>query len=250
LAAPDKLIIDTPEQIALEYTLAGPGSRFLALAVDTVLQVLALLTLVLLLVAARVISGTGIAAWATWVQAAVVIASFLLMYGYFALFEALWNGQTPGKRLIGVRVITVSGRPITALDAILRNLLRIVDSIPGIYAIGLVAMFVTSRHQRLGDLVAGTVVVQEQPLERRSAPVLSAAPAPVGAARLEPREIEAMERFLSRRDDLPDYLRERTARQLAWHVRARLSLSPEQQPSHELLLEELVAEYRRAGRTR
>lgn len=249
MAAPDKLIIDTPEQIALEYTLAGAGSRFLALAVDTVLQILGIASLVLILVAARVISGTGVASWATWLQAGVVLAYFAVMYGYFALFEAMWNGQTPGKRLIGIRVISGSGRPVTPLDATLRNLLRIVDSIPGIYAVGLIALFVTSRQQRLGDLAAGTVVIQERPLQRRSQ-ILSAAAAPFGAAGLEPREIETLERFLARRDDLSESMRDRAATQLAAHVRVRLSLPLERQPSNELLLEELVAEYRRAGRSR
>jgi uncharacterized RDD family membrane protein YckC len=249
LAAPDKLIIDTPEQIALEYTLAGAGSRFLALAVDTVLQLLALLTFVFTLLAAQITAGTGFASWATWAQAVLVLAYFVLMYGYFALFEALWNGQTPGKRLIGLRVISASGRPVSVFDAILRNLLRIVDSIPGIYAVGLVSVFVTARHQRLGDLAAGTVVVHEQGLERRE-PTLSASSAPLGVARLEAREIEALETFLSRRDDLPIHMRERTATQLAQHVRTRLTLPLEQQPSNERLLEELVAEYRRTGRMR
>ena len=250
MAAPDKLIIDTPEQIALEYTLAGAGSRFLALAVDTALQLLVLVSFVVILIAARVTAGTGVASWATWVQAVIVLAYFVLMYGYFAVFEAVWNGQTPGKRLIGLRVISASGRPITVFDAILRNLLRIVDSMPGIYAVGLISVFLTERNQRLGDLAAGTVVVHEQSLERGTAPTLSTAPVPLGAARLEPREIEALETFLSRRNDLPVYMRERTARQLAGHMRARLSLSLEQQPSNELLLEELVAEYRSTGRVR
>ena len=250
MSAPDKLIIDTPEQIGLEYTLASAGSRFLAVALDTALQILMFLALVLILVGVRLAAGSGLAAWATWVQAGVVLVSFLLMYGYFAAFEAMWNGQTPGKRRIGLRVISVSGRPITAIDAILRNLLRIVDSIPGIYAVGLVSVFLTARNQRLGDLVAGTVVVHEGALRRRGAPATATRAASLGAARLEPREIEAMEAFLRRRDELPIHLRDRAARQLAAHVRERLQLSLDQQPANELLLEELVAEYRRTGRAR
>jgi uncharacterized RDD family membrane protein YckC len=250
LAAPDKLIIDTPEQIALEYTLASAGSRFLAIAVDTAIQLVFLLALVLLLVAARVVAGTGFVTWATWVQAAVLLAYFVLMYGYFATFEALWSGQTPGKRLIGLRVISTSGRPITTFDSILRNLLRIVDSIPVIYAVGLVSVFLTARNQRLGDLAAGTVVVHEQGLRHGASPTLAVAPVRLGADRLEPREVEAIETFIKRRDDLSMYRRERAAHQLATHLRERLSLAIEQQPSNELLLEELVAEYRSMGRIR
>ena len=93
-----------------------------------------------------------------------ILLGFLLYYGYFAAFEALWGGQTPGKRAVGLRVISVTGQPITTFDALLRNLLRIVDQMPGIYAVGVLSIFFTSRNQRLGDLVAGTVVVQEQGL--------------------------------------------------------------------------------------
>lgn len=248
MAAPDKLTIDTPEQIALEYTLAGAGSRFLALAADTILQAVVMAALIPLLAWAGIYAAPGLRAWATWIQAGVVLAGFALMYGYFAAFEALWNGQTPGKRLVGLRVIGVTGRPITPMDAILRNLLRIVDSFPVIYAVGIVSVFLTERSQRLGDLVAGTVVVHETRVERRQMPAAPAAAAPVGAARLDAREIEAMETFLRRRDDLPPQLRDRTARQLAQHVRERLTLRVEQQPSDERLLEQLVTEYRRGGR--
>ena len=99
-------------------------------------------------------------------------SAFLLYYGYFAAFEALWGGQTPGKRAVGLRVISVTGQPITTFDALLRNLLRIVDQMPGIYAVGVLSIFFTARNQRLGDLVAGTVVVQEHglPQARRRRP--------------------------------------------------------------------------------
>lgn len=248
MAAPDKLTIDTPEQIALEYTLAGPGSRFLALAVDTLAQALAFVVLLLLAGAARPSFG---AAWAVWIQAAILLAVFAILYGYFAVFEIVWNGQTPGKRLVNLRVISATGRPITAFDAIIRNLLRIVDSLPGIYAVGMVSMFLTERSQRLGDLAAGTVVVHEAPVERGElypAPDLAASAPPLGAARLDPREIEVMETFLRRRGELPDESRERSASELAEHVRHRLGLAPDQESSDERLLERLVGEYRKVGK--
>jgi uncharacterized RDD family membrane protein YckC len=249
LSAPEKLTIDTPEQIALEYSLATAGSRFLAVAIDTLLQ-LAVAAIVALLatlsVAATSLTGGGLA---LWVQALVILFWFALFYGYFALFESLWNGQTPGKRAIGLRVITLSGRPITVFDAILRNLVRIVDQIPGIYAVGLVSVFLSPKNQRLGDLAAGTVVVHEQALshELRAAAPTAGGPL-LGAHRLQPNEIEAMEVFLKRRDDLPVWHRDKAAGQLAKHVRARLGIPLERQPSDEQLLETLVAEYRSRGR--
>lgn len=249
MSAPEKLTIDTPEQIALEYTLASAGSRFLAVAIDTFLQ-LAVAAIVALFatlgVAATNLRGGGLA---LWVQALVILVWFVLFYGYFALFESLWNGQTPGKRAIGLRVITLSGRPITVFDAILRNLVRIVDQIPGIYAVGLVSVFVSPKNQRLGDLAAGTVVVHEQTLSHGiSAPAPTAGAPLLGAHRLQPNEIEAMEVFLKRRDDLPPWRRDKTAGQLAKHVRARLGIPLERQPFDEYLLEILVAEYRSRGR--
>jgi uncharacterized RDD family membrane protein YckC len=249
LAAPEKLTIDTPEQIALEYTLASAGSRFLAVAIDTLLQLAAGAIAALLAIlggAAALFTGGG---FALWVQALLILVWFALFYGYFALFESLWNGQTPGKRAIRLRVITLSGRPITVFDAILRNLVRIVDQIPGIYAVGLASMFLSPKNQRLGDLAAGTVVVHEQGLSHGPGAKSPAAGGPLlGAHRLQPNEIEALEVFLKRRDDLPVWRRDKTAGQLATHVRARLGIPLERQPSDEQLLEELVAEYRSRGR--
>ncbi len=244
MSAPEKLTIETPEQVSLEYALASAGSRFLALAIDTVLQivVLALLWLIALFtVTLRFAAGSSAG---VWVVAGVVLAGFAIFFGYFALFEAIWNGQTPGKRTVGLRVITLSGRPITALDSILRNLLRIVDQIPGIYAVGLVSVFVTARNQRLGDLAAGTVVVHEQPLQHQGTTAAPSVGARLGAHRLQPNEVEAMEAFLRRRHELPIRRRERTARELARHIRTRLDIAVERQPSDEALIEEMIAEFR------
>ena len=164
----DHLTIETPEQIPLEFLLAGIGSRFLALALDTAIQVLAG---ALLLIAATVIAGTALMdspQGATWAMAALALAWFLVQFAYFAFFEALWNGQTPGKRYLHLRVINDSGRPITAYEAISRNLLRIVDSLPGIYAVAIVSALLSAKSKRLGDYIAGTVVVHERPLARQS----------------------------------------------------------------------------------
>jgi hypothetical protein len=110
-------------------------------------------------------------------------------------------------------------------------------------------MFLSPKNQRLGDLAAGTVVVHEQGLSHGPGAKSPAAGGPLlGAHRLQPNEIEALEVFLKRRDDLPVWRRDKTAGQLATHVRARLGIPLERQPSDEQLLEELVAEYRSRGR--
>jgi uncharacterized RDD family membrane protein YckC len=242
---PEKLTIDTPEQIALEFPLAGAGSRFLALAFDTFIQLGGFVGLGLIGLLALWLRSLGFLVTSTWMAAALLFAGFVLYYGYFAFFESIWGGQTPGKRAVGLRVIAVSGQPITTYDALLRNLLRIVDQLPGIYAVGLLSVFFTARNQRLGDLVAGTVVVQE--IGSRPAASVPSDPGAtrLGAARLTVQEFEIIETFLARRASLPDHVRMRTAGSLAARIRERLELSSAAHPDDEALIASVAAEYRR-----
>jgi uncharacterized RDD family membrane protein YckC len=140
MASFDKLTIETPEQTHLEFPLAGIGSRFLALAVDSLIQFITLFSVFLF----GMIVGTGsFVFWPegwNWTAAILVIMVFLITYVYYAFFESVWNGQTPGKRYTRLRVIKDSGRPITPYEAITRNMLRVVDQIPGVYAVGILAM--------------------------------------------------------------------------------------------------------------
>jgi uncharacterized RDD family membrane protein YckC len=242
---PEKLTIDTPEQVALEFPLAGAGSRFLALAIDSFIQVAILLVLALVAFLAFWFRSRGYQSLATWVFAALILLGFVLYYGYFAAFESLWGGQTPGKRAVGLRVISVTGQPITPFDALLRNLLRIVDQMPGIYAVGVLSIFFTSRNQRLGDLVAGTVVVQEHGLPQADLHSTEMPATRLGAARLTIEEVEVIQTFLTRRADLPDYLRSRTASQLAGRIRTRLELPTGSHRDDEELIESVAVEYRR-----
>jgi uncharacterized RDD family membrane protein YckC len=239
----EKLTIETPEQIALEFPLASAGSRFLALAIDTLVQLAGFIVLGILAATAISLGPIGVPWPGPWVLAALVLVAFLLYYGYYAAFETLWNGQTPGKRAIRLRVITTSGRPISAYDALLRNLLRIVDQLPGIYTVGLISIFLTERNQRLGDLAADTVVVHEQPIARHELPFETKG-VRRGASRLTAQEITVIETFLARRDSLPDHLRSQTARTLAGRVRSRLELPPEHPERDETLLEEIAVDFR------
>lgn len=246
MTAPEKLTIETPEQIALEYALASIGSRFLALAVDTLIQ--SGLLLVLALVAIGVLAMTSFSGASAWVLAPLVLAAFLVYYGYFAAFEIAWQGQTPGKRTVGLRVMDRSGRPITAYQSLLRNLVRIVDQMPGLYGVGILSVFVTAHHQRLGDLAASTVVVHERPHEGTIG--LAVAPAssarspgqPLTARGLTAQEIAVIELFLERRAGLDWAVRDHTAGELANRVRRRLGLGAG--GSDEELLERSVVDYR------
>ena len=241
----EKLTIDTPEQIALDYALAGVGSRCLALALDTLFQAALMVILILLVIGASALQARVGGTPDVWPLAVGLLLAFLVFYGYFAIFEMVWQGQTPGKRIVGLRVISATGHPLTAQAALLRNLVRIVDSLPGVYAIGVLTMLITERSQRLGDLAAGSVVVHERPIDHQE-PAVELGNAPrIGASRLREAEFEVVATFLRRRADLEWEVRERAAGDIANRVRRILELP--QGGSDEELLERVAAEYR-AGR--
>jgi uncharacterized RDD family membrane protein YckC len=247
--APDQLSIDTPEHIALDFPLAGVGSRFLALAYDTLLQAVLLggLGIVAAIIGLLVVPATGRPAVGLWTFAILIVLGFAVYTGYFALFETIWNGQTPGKRQVGLRVIDVSGRPITAYAAILRNLLRLVDQLPGFYALAIASVLLTERNQRLGDLAAGTVVVHDR-LEARLALPAAEVRARTGAQRLTAAELTLLEGFLRRRADLDPPVRLQTARHIAARMTARLGIEGAGPPEdEERFLEQLAAEARASG---
>lgn len=226
-----KLTIDTPEQTSLEFPLAGIGSRFLALALDTLIQSAA--TLVVFILAA-VLSVSIREFWrggSVWTVAVFWLVFFCLYFGYFAIFEAVWNGQTPGKRLTRLRVIQESGRPVSVYQALGRNLMRIVDQLPFFYAVGIITALLSKQNKRLGDYVAGTVVVHEKPFEEvrpEWGSVEQPAVAQFGATRLGLDEVQLIEAFLQRRSHLSADVRAQMARQIAERVAQKLDVSPEQ----------------------
>ncbi|HTM23885.1 MAG TPA: RDD family protein [Vicinamibacterales bacterium] len=248
MPAPENLIIDTPEQISLEFPFAGVGSRFLALAFDTLLQAVVTVVLIVILLIAGTIVPASFTSASPWLMAGLLVGWFIVYAGYFALFESMWTGQTPGKRLVGLRVIDVSGRPLSVYSAILRNVIRIIDQVPGIYAVGILSVLITRRQQRLGDLAAGTVVVHER--SEVLSPSLGASPAGArhGAHKLGPADIILIEGFLRRRHELDSWVRLRTARRIVERMTAKLQIGAGE--DEERLLEELAAEYRSVDRYR
>jgi uncharacterized RDD family membrane protein YckC len=248
--SPDKLTIETPEQIPLEFPLAGIGSRFLAIALDTLIQAVAFFVVFFSagLILPTVTRWTP-RAW-TWVAAAIILSLFVLYSGYYALFEIFWNGQTPGKRLVRIRVIGDSGRPISPYEAIGRNLLRIVDQLPGFYVVGIISVFLTPQNKRLGDIVAGTVVVHEKAMleaQPEFGTAAGARPASPQALQISSEELELIERFLQRRYDLSPEVRRQSAEHIAARVRARLGAAPDQSASAEDFLESLAREKRNSA---
>ena len=173
----DQLSIDTPEQVALELPLAGLGSRFLAHLIDLAIQAgtyLVLFWVFVLVFAASTLNERFNKMGDTeikWIIAGFVLLNFAFFGGYYILFEAFWRGQTPGKSVMKIRVLKDSGRPITFFESFARNLLRLVDSLPGFYVVGIVSVIASRQNKRLGDLVAGTLVVHQEPTE--AAPMLA-----------------------------------------------------------------------------
>ena len=231
LTSDETLVIETPERVPLHFALASIGNRFIACAIDHTIQLVALITLVIVFMLIRDFSDVGsrLISAPKWVVALLLILVFLLMSGYFVIFEWMWNGQTPGKRWLKLRVIREDGRPISFFEAAVRNLLRNFDIMPSpFYSIGLISVFATERDQRVGDLVAGTVVVREREAEAPAFAEVFASPVSDPALRrsfkpvpftadvnkLSESEIQVVEGFLRRRWDLKDYPRQ----WMAWRV--------------------------------
>jgi len=263
----ETLIIETPERVPLAFALASIGNRFLAVAIDHFIQYLSIFTVAWAFVNFSGVGGLGMSdspsqffdEMPKWTMALLIVVLFLIFAGYFIVFEWLWNGQTPGKRLLKLRVIREDGRPITLWEAIARNLLRIFDAVPGfilpVYSIGLISIFLSSRDQRVGDMFAGTVVVRERLdeaptfAETFSNPVSDAAFRRVQKRTefqaninlLTESEIEVVESFLRRRWDL-------TERQRLWMGwRVALPIMYKLKPNYDLqtftyegFLEEIV----------
>lgn len=265
----DQLSIDTPELVSIEMPLAGIGSRFIAVLVDTVLWVIGMLVVILLFS----IFAPAIAAFskisAQWAFAIVIFLFFLFNWGYFTLFEAFWNGRTPGKKIAKIRVIQRSGRPIGVFESMARNFVRYIDQIPFFYAVGVITMFVTKQHQRLGDLAAGTLVVQdreqesplwsesgsrtftaasftprEAPVEPHTRVVLPSA----AIGKLSTIDLEVLEGFFARRLDMPLDVRQKLAERIAAAIVAKSALEQPEGVSTETFLEATARELRDLSR--
>jgi len=170
----EEYTIDTPENVSFGYEVAGIGSRFLSGLIDSVLLIVAIIFLNIVLTAlmewanANQVAATilGEETSVTWVGglllAIYTLLNFILIWGYFVLFELTWNGQTPGKRWAKLRVVRVNGNPAGFLDVVIRNLVRMVDFLPIGYGLGVTVMFFNQQARRLGDFAAGTIVIKER----------------------------------------------------------------------------------------
>jgi uncharacterized RDD family membrane protein YckC len=261
LATEDILVIETPERVPLHFALASIGNRFLACAIDHAIQVVTIIVVSLsfYLVASDSNVENIFASAPKWVIALMIVLLFLVLSGYFAFFEWIWKGQTPGKRWLKLRVLREDGRPITFWESSVRNLLRTFDMMPApFYSVGLISVFSTNRDQRVGDMVAGTVVVREREAEAPAFAQVFASPVSDPALRrsfkpveftadiniLTEREIQVVETFLRRRWDLSDVPRQwmawRVSMPILYKIRPAYDLATF---SYEGFLEELLHRY-------
>ena len=182
----DELVVATPELVTFGYQLAGPGSRFLAQLIDFPIQVAILIVALL-----AGISLGGLTGDSNLATAATVILGSVVVWGYYPICETVWSGKTVGKFAFGLRVVGDQGEPIQFTQAMIRNLVRIVDFLPVFYGVGIIALFWNGRGKRLGDLAAGTVVVRERApvrldqLRATSAERMAGRPSSVRAAPVE-----------------------------------------------------------------
>lgn len=156
--------IRTPENVRIRHPLAGMASRADACCRDLLVQGVAILAGTALLSLAASVANRS------HTDAMQGLLVFLVIWGYPVLFETLWDGRTPGKRGAGIRVVMRNGQRVGFYASALRNLLRIVDFLPAFHLAGILAVFATRDHQRIGDLAAGTIVIREEEREEGAIP--------------------------------------------------------------------------------
>ena len=229
----------TPEAVAVEAGFAGLGSRFVGAVVDALLQFAVLL-------------AAGIAAAGMGGDAGLItfsVASFVMLLVYPAALEAATRGKTVGKMAARIRVVAADGSPVRFTAVLVRNILRLVDILPGTYAVGVISILVTKRGQRLGDLAAGTVVVYDAPaaapevLELPPDARRAAMARAIDPGTLSREEYRVVRSFLLRRRTLHPDARARLADDLFERLRVRVG-AERLESSPEDFLEALVAAYR------
>jgi uncharacterized RDD family membrane protein YckC len=256
----DEFRIETPESVSFGYDVAGIGSRFMAAMVDSLLIVI--MQVLVLLVTLAVLSASPDDLFSgelgVWIAAALGLLAFALFWGYYLFFEMVWNGQSPGKRWVGLRVIKDTGAPISLVDSAIRNLVRLIDFLPAYYGVGVIVMFFNDQARRLGDYAAGTLVVRErkdvsldslavvpQSQQRPEAPEASLP----GLENLTAEDYDLIVRFLKRRHGLAN--RRQLAVKLAAGIQARMGLPPQQlsPKAAEEFLDRMASAHRQRSRS-
>jgi uncharacterized RDD family membrane protein YckC len=204
----DSLQVATPERVAVDLPIAGLGSRAMAYLVD--LALLGAVGLVLYFVGTFFVPDVVNFALglSSFVRTMGVAITFFVLWVYWTLLEVVWNGQTPGKRLVRIRVVKLDGSPVTVFSSAVRNLLRVVDFMPACYPVGVITMLVDKKHRRLGDLLGGTVLVRDEKIDLSGY-------AQVTTSSVAVNELEVAMKYLARFDELEPGSQLRIGKKLA-----------------------------------
>jgi len=266
----------SPEGVQLDLPIAGPAPRMLAYAIDFVIIISLMVLLAIILFTVLPISAwldrwlsslfresAGAATSKHLSQslgrsagvfiAIFVLAQFVIETGYFIFWEMMTNGRSPGKALIGLRVVCRDGLPINARSSVVRNVMRIADILPANYVVGLISMIISDSGERLGDHAAGTLVVR---LDRpEAAPDLGGSnePAPVPftrqqLARIGPRELQLVRGALRRLSKLPENRGRELVAEVAETMRVRMELAELPSPDRVAFLRSVLSMAERYSR--
>ncbi len=254
----------SPEGVRLDFAVAGPAPRIFAYAIDFVIVMVLLALLFIFVITSLPIGravGQAIGRWLTThghqlqrearaahpngrtigavegvMLAAVMLAQFVVEFGYFTFWEMVTNGRSPGKAAVGLRVVRRNGYPIDLRSSLVRNVMRIVDMLPAYYLVGLISIVLSPTSERLGDHVAGTIVMR---LDRPTAAAeIDSADEPAALAltreqlaRIGPRELQLIRATLRRVEDLPGERSQALLGEVAETMRARLAIA--ELPNHD-----------------
>jgi uncharacterized RDD family membrane protein YckC len=218
-SATDALVVETPERVALSLEVAGLGHRSLAFLIDWFILFFFWAAAVNGLSLVRPYLYEDLLGLSSILRALVIVVGFATNWAYDIGFETLRGGQTPGKRLMRIRVVRDDGSPVGFFESAARNLSRIVDSFPLLYGVGVISMIASPRAKRLGDYLAGTVVVRERRVDLAKYETESS---PRGSVSLTAPEFELVSSYLARAAALDADSRSRVVRKLTEPIAARL----------------------------
>lgn len=249
--------IETPEQVVVSYTIAGVGARAAAALIDyAIIWALIIAFWVLLIMLANAIAPgpdrtaetTAAQSSGAWAVSLVILISFAIQWGYYVLFEALWDGQTPGKRWLGIRVVQDGGYSVSFAASAVRNIARVVDMQPVFfYSVGIVSAAISKSGKRLGDMMAGTIVVRERLSKGAKLEVHATETTTELATSLSDADFVLLDRFVSRLDTLDGDRRRTIAAQLVDRFHAEIGSSGSPPLASLLALHEREKAARAAG---
>ncbi|MCS1351103.1 RDD family protein [Mechercharimyces sp. CAU 1602] len=224
----NQIEVATPEYVKVRFEIAGLGTRLIAQLIDLLL--LALILISLSIAAAWFLGTWGVDLFIgnTWSSQSFIFVIYLVIlmvfpFAYFVAFEYFMKGQTLGKRMLGIRIVMDDGRSASFFTIFLRNVMRLVDLLPSAYLVGVICMFINKEEKRLGDVVAGTLVVRENKSKQRSwkpGEAVQASESTTNKVRLQPHTESTVSSFLARREQLTPEKRQQLAKRLAEQVAA------------------------------